>query len=173
MTKALAERSVIRLRSEPLIVSADEFRKVFGLDEDRRPLEYIQNEYEEQEQGKVVVDHATGLMWQKSGSKGSMTHDKTQGYIDQLNKEQFAGYTDWRLPTIPELMSLLEPEKQENGMYLDPIFVIPDVKYYWCWSADRLSKGASSESAWLVHFNYGDVSWNFLNGNYYVRAVRP
>ncbi|MCP4286721.1 MAG: DUF1566 domain-containing protein, partial [Gammaproteobacteria bacterium] len=133
-----AASPVIRLRSEPLPVSEDEDEKVFRLDNGRRPLEYIQNDFEDQ--GDVVVDHATGLMWQKAGSD-RMLYKDAPAYIDTLNREQFAGYDDWRLPTIPELMSLLEPEKSSNRLYIDSIF---DKTQRWCWSADRLSEGGSS-----------------------------
>jgi hypothetical protein len=159
-------------------VSEDEAQQVFGLTTQKfkiadteysgwRPLEYIQNEYEDQ--GEVVVDHATGLMWQKSGSPNFMTYQEAQAYIEQLNTQKFAGYSDWRLPTIPELMSLLEPEKQSNDLYINPIF---DAEQWWCWSADRRIKGESSPgAAWRVYFDVGSVYWGSLN-SYYVRAVR-
>lgn len=157
------------LRSEPLTVSEKEFTKVFGLDEDLRPLEYIQNDYEAQ--GEVVVDHATGLVWQKSGSKDSLTYEKALEYVQKLNQEKFAGYNDWRLPTIPELMSLLEPEKQSNDLYINPMF---DAEQWWCWSADRLpeGEGGSSGAAWRANFYLGHVYWLLVKNFHYVRCVR-
>ena len=171
MTKALTERKVIRLRSEPLMVSEDKCFEVFKLGEDQRPLEYIQNEYDDQ--GKVVFDRATGLMWQKSGSEKELTYQDAETYIRKLNDEQFAGYNDWRMPTIPELMSLLEPEKQSNEIYISPIFHIPE-KLYWVWSADkRPSDSGSPSAAWVVYFDFGDVGWDsLLSDKYDVRAVR-
>ena len=153
----------IHLRSEPQTVSQDEFKKVFGLDENRRPRKYIVNDFEER--GDVVVDHATGLMWQKSGSGNYMTYNDALKYIKQLNRERFAGYNDWRLPTIPELMSLLEPGKSSNGSYINAIF---DERQRWCWSSDK----RSSAAAWYVYFNLGNVYWNYLDYTRYVRAVR-
>ncbi|MCP5087084.1 MAG: TIR domain-containing protein, partial [Rhodobacteraceae bacterium] len=118
----------IRLRSEPKPVSKDMMQQECGLTLDEktysfpvwRPVECVQNQYEDR--SDVIIDHATGLTWQKSGSSNYMTYQKAQEYVKQLNRERFAGFNDWRLPTIPELMSLLEPEKSSNGLYLNSIF---------------------------------------------------
>ncbi len=188
VTTSLA-RVIIQLRSEPQPVSEAEFLKVFKLDENWRPLEYIQNDYEDR--GDAVIDHATGLMWQKSGSEEYLTYEDALKYIITLDKERFAGYGDWRLPTIPELMSLIEPDKQTNDLYLNPIF---DEKQWWCWSSDRMLSGqrvskkrrfrawldrlrkksqrGSPSSAWGVYFYLGLVGWDPLDGERYVRAVR-
>ncbi|MCP4368274.1 MAG: DUF1566 domain-containing protein [Deltaproteobacteria bacterium] len=135
---------------------------------EQAPRTYIENDYEDR--GEVVVDHATGLMWQKSGSD-RLTYKKAINYVAGLNRRKFAGYADWRLPTIPELMSLLEPEKLSNAQYINPIF---DRKQRWCWSADKRHKKGegSSGSAWDVYFDYGIVYWLNLNLVVYVRVVR-
>ena len=169
MTKALVERTVIRLRSTPETVFEESAPEIFGIsDVPGTPLEYIQNDYEAQD--TVVIDHATGLMWQRAGSENYMIYNETQQYIQQLNQQKFAGHSDWRLPTIPELMSLLEPEKH-GKLYIDPIF---DATQIWCWSSDlRQIKGKSSrESAWLVVFHFGYVSRGYFYYEYYVRCVR-
>jgi hypothetical protein len=164
---------IISLRSEPLTVSTQEFKKVFGLTEDQRPLEYIQNEYEDQ--GEVIVDHATGPMWQKAGSDKRMLFRNTKAYIDDLNARKFAGFNDWRLPTIPELMSLLEPEKQSNDLYINAVFEISGRGLLdWYWSADlrQIKDESSPGSAWLVRFSSVNVGWGLLYRNGYGRAVR-
>ena len=150
-------------------IAENEALEAFGLNNERRSVEYTTNHYEDQ--GEVVVDHATGLMWQKAGSEKYIDYPAARKYIQELNRKRFAGYDDWRLPTIPELMSLLELEKQSNGLYINPIF---DSTQQWCWSADlRQTKDeGSSGSAWRVSFNYGDVYWYDFRDDYYVRAVR-
>ncbi|OQX21156.1 MAG: hypothetical protein BWK80_34270, partial [Desulfobacteraceae bacterium IS3] len=62
-----AKKSRYSLRSKPITVSQEEFKKVFGLNENLRPLEYIQNEFEDNRDG-TITDNATGLIWQQSGS---------------------------------------------------------------------------------------------------------
>lgn len=69
----------------------------------------------------VIVDRRTSLMWQRDGIDiGSLRH--IQKKIEELNRESFAGFADWRLPTMEEAMSLMEPEKNPKGLYLHPAF---------------------------------------------------
>jgi len=156
-------RQQYHLRNTPLNVSVNAYQKVFRLNQGGRPLTYIQNAYEDRDQ--VVVDHATGLMWQKSGSS-SVTYREGRAYIKQVNNHTFAGSNTWRLPTIPELISLLEPTEKNGILYIDPIF---DNTQRYCWSADLED---SSESAWVVYFDGGFVYWNDFYNSGSVRAVR-
>jgi hypothetical protein len=106
----------------------------------------INHEYELQQQGKVVVDHITGLMWQQSGSPEKMNFENVKASVTQLNKEGFAGFNDWRLPTLEEAMSLMEPQKSSIGLYIKSKF---DKTQQWIWTADIHStegRGLSSSS---------------------------
>ena len=161
-------QKVLQLRSEPLTVSEHEALRVFGLTEESRPLTYIENNFEDK--GEVIVDYATGLMWQQSGSKAALAYNRAQEYIEELNRQKFAGYDGWRLPTIPELMSLLEPQKRSNNLYINPMF---DDRQRLCWSADKcLSIKGLSESSWLVSFGLGLVPRDRRLDFSYVRGIR-
>src|SRR5208282_2855879 len=70
----------------------------------------------------VVVDHATGLMWQRGGSgENSEQADwkETEGYVQRLNAKKLAGFDDWRLPTLEEAMSLMTPAGEGQPGELD------------------------------------------------------
>lgn len=65
----------------------------------------------------TVTDHATGLMWVQStdtnGDGDINVSDKfsisdAKAYVAQLNQQQYAGYNDWRLPSIKEQYSLID-----------------------------------------------------------------
>lgn len=60
---------------------------------------------------KVVIDHASNLMWHQSGSTNGMNWENAHRWIERLNTKGYAGYHDWRLPTVEEATSLLEPSK--------------------------------------------------------------
>jgi len=125
------------------------------------------HEFEAQNGGTVVYDCATGLMWQKSGSQSDMNYERAKKYIPELNHEQFAGYNDWRLPTLEEAMTLMEPTQKNSGLHIDPVFDPCQVRI---WTSDFRRDSMS----WVVRFDAGycDYVYNDSNNNYSVRAVR-
>jgi len=116
---------------------------------------------------EVVIDRSTGLMWQQAASSQQMAYRLAMEWINNLNKCGFAGYNDWRLPTLEEAMTLMERSPNNEGLYIDPIF---NSKHrLWVWTSDR----GNADSAWYVNFNYGYSQLNRIkSGNNYVRAVR-
>ena len=83
---------------------------------------------------EVVVDNATGLMWMREGSDNYLKWDEAQKWVTRLNQLGYAGYQDWRLPTLEEAASLLEPNKRD-GLYIDPVF---SRRQDGCWTGDRM-----------------------------------
>ncbi len=122
------------------------------------------NNYILQKGGKVVFDNGCLLTWQRSGSENSMKYENAKSYIAQLNSNQFAGYNDWRLPTLEEAMSLMEPTVKNDNLYIDPVF---DTIQRYIWTSDL--KDASF--AWAVNLYDGDCGVYSGSGGY-VRAVR-
>jgi tetratricopeptide (TPR) repeat protein len=118
----------------------------------------------------VVVDNATGLMWHQSGSDEYMNWNKAKEWVEDLNSEEgYAGYHDWRLPTVEEAASLLEPSKKNGNLYIDPIF---SKKQGHIWAGDKFG----SEAAWGANFysggGMGGGDWGRIGRHEYVRPVR-
>lgn len=154
------QEKTYQLRHKPILVQNDAYAyKFFGLDERLRPLSYIKNNFRDNGDG-TVTDSVTELVWQKSGSETYITYPEAQEYIRQMN---IGGNEGWRLPTVEEFISLLEPQKQSNELHINPIF---HKKQCWCWTADR----RSPFSVWHVNFDRG--YFHHYEDRCYVRAVR-
>ncbi|MBT3880386.1 MAG: DUF1566 domain-containing protein [Candidatus Scalindua sp.] len=127
----------------------------------------IHHQYEIKSVGyeKVVIDHATGLMWHQNGSERFKDKEKIAGWVDNLNLKGYAGFNDWRLPTAEEAASLLEPTQKFNDMYVDKVF---DNKQPWIWTGDSYGYDA----AWAMSACYGSVFWSKYNEYYSIRPVR-
>lgn len=67
----------------------------------------------------TITDNVTGLMWaQDMGDKVSFTDAFTKA-----SESSLGGYSDWRVPTIKELYSLILFTGQLSGMYADKLFI--------------------------------------------------
>jgi len=116
---------------------------------------------------KLVLDKITNLMWQQSGSTNIMTYAEAEKYIRGLNNDNkpFAGLTGWRLPTLEEAMSLMEPQKKNGDLYIDPKFNQNQTRI---WTVDNSIEGP----AFNVSFYSGYRGYFSNGGSNFVRAVR-
>ncbi len=118
-------------------------------------------------QEAVVIDRATGLMWQQSASVQPMLFRHALAWVENLNKSGYAGFHDWRMPTLAEAMTLMEQTPNESGLFLDPIFDV--TQRAWMWTSER----GQEDLAWYVNFNYGYNQLNRTKSTHNtVRAVR-
>ncbi len=105
---------------------------------------------------KVVVDNATGLMWHQSGSDDEKEEGKAKEWVEDLNSEEgYAGYNDWRLPTVDEAASLLESSEKYVGLSIDPVFSNSQSHV---WARDR----DGTVVGWRVYFANGNERRNYI-----------
>jgi hypothetical protein len=113
----------------------------------------------------VVLDQFTGLLWQGGGSH-PVTADQAAAVVSAMNSRRWGGYSDWRLPTIVEALSLMCPLKYESvkrPFIVDPF---PD-RPTEVWTIDT-----HEPDRWVV--NYNRAGWGLLPPyrSSFVRAVR-
>lgn len=156
------------------------------------PLAYVDNG------DGTITDMSTGLMWEKKDDAGGL-HDKDNTYVwsgngteetiwdwlDDVNAEGgtgFAGHSDWRIPNVRELQSLVSYGRGGIGIRpVEPPFdtnCAPTCTLRTCsctddynyWSAT--TNVANPDVAWFVSFFIGNVGLDGKGGDDNVRAVR-
>jgi len=126
----------------------------FGLLDIARPS----TDYADQGNG-TVIHNPTGLTWQRcavgqswtgsacTGTPGAFTWDTAR-----LLTSSLAGETDWRLPTVEELVSLVDYTQYAPAINTTQF---PNTLSSYFWSGSPYA--GYSSSAWLVNFGYGNA----------------
>lgn len=123
----------------------------------------------------TVYDTKTQLVWKQcpeglsgvSCNIGTATAMNWKAALEAASASTFSGFSDWRLPNVKELSSIVE-----GRCYLPSINInrFPNTPSSLFWSSSV--NAYDPDYAWDVSFNYGnDVSYN-KSGNDYVRLVR-
>lgn len=113
-------------------------------------------------ENKTWLDEEIGLMWQvkidASEEHGRLPWSDIFKYCDNKNKENFGGFSDWRIPTIEELETLVTNEAHPNCYGYDeesfikkPLLYSMSMKYGRFWSCT--SNNDDYNFAYGVNFN--------------------
>jgi len=125
---------------------------------------------------ETITDNNTNLMWQKcsrglSGAGCATGTVVTNYWADALSYCEglnFAGQTDWRLPNVKELQSIVNYQNYSPAIDTT-YFPATQSAYYW----SGTTYGDNPASAWYVNFYDGYVSDGDKDTSLlYVRCVR-
>ncbi len=116
-------------------------------------IEYIPKEIEIE----TWTDPDTGLVWEKQGSDQTMSWKEALKYAETLGD-------NWRLPTVQELLSLIDFSK------VNPACKIGNTHTLVYWSSTIYAGG--TYDAWHVGFYDGHVYYGYKGSNYYVHCIR-
>jgi len=128
----------------------------------------------------TATDRKTGLAWMRCTVGQRWENGECAGQaalhdwgavLDAAGRinsgDGFAGHTDWRVPTLAELASVVERQCYDPAIDLT-VFPATPVTGYWSSSPDpRYSRGAM-----LVHFKYGDAYMGNVSQYWALRLVR-
>ena len=139
--------------------------------------------------GKGVSDVALGWVENSPGNKypesrwdgSGDRYDDWDELITAANSEQLCGFSDWRVPDLYQLASLVRCRGGSyknldngcSGSYQKPTIdteYFPDATSGWYWSASP--SAYSSNYAWQLNFYSGYDYLNFRVINHHVRLVR-
>ena len=101
----------------------------------------------------TVMDHNTKLMWTKDADLCS-----TKNWWDAANycwDLTLANHSDWSLPYISELNTLIDEAQVDPAMPLDNPFTNVQSDFYW----SSTTNAYLTDLAWGVHFSNGSVGY--------------
>lgn len=128
-----------------------------------RGNEYGINDYNDNG-NETITDNATGLMWSQNDNGEGITWADALAYAEN---SELGGYTDWRLPNVKELQSIVDytrsitaTDPDNVGPAIDPLFNCTpytseagydDYGYYWTSTSAYFSTAATEMYyAWYV-----------------------
>lgn len=82
---------------------------------------YGKNDFVDNGDG-TITDNATGLMWMQNDNGSAILWENALNYAENLS---YAGYSDWRLPDIKELQSIIDYSRSPsttNSAAIDALF---------------------------------------------------
>ncbi len=105
------------------------------------------------------------LLWQdnKDTIKVKKSWSDANSYCSSLS---LAGFDDWRLPSIEELLSITDLNRYNPA--IKSVFKNAKSDYYWSSTANA----SVTSDAWYVGFHYGNADWSFKSKTNSVRCVR-
>jgi hypothetical protein len=138
----------------------------------------VANRYSDQNDG-TIIDTKTNLQWmrfalgQSWNGKINLSEAKRYNWQEALNAADdlnqsggFSGYTDWRVPTIDELKTLIERGKKPAINHAT--FPATPLSLFW---SSTIAVNVNN-SAWAVYFYGGSAYWYGKTSYYYLRLVR-
>ncbi|KJU85003.1 secreted protein containing DUF1566 [Candidatus Magnetobacterium bavaricum] len=137
---------------------------------------------------QTMTDNLTGLVWTKDAGTptvgncvgGSMDWQAALDYVACLNAANYLGQSDWRLPNINELESVVNAGQTNPATWLnaqgfinaqseDPSILWQSFKYGY-WSSTTYTSDTSN--AWVIFMNNGSLYAFDKSSNAYVWVLR-
>ncbi len=124
---------------------------------------------------KTISDKATGLMWQKEDSGKGMNWEEALKYAEKMNEQNYLGYSDWRVPNIKELQSIVDYSRSPevtSSPAIDPIFKTTKIKneageadypYFWS-STTHCSTSLRNIGTAAAYISFGRGLGNMQQG---------
>ena len=124
----------------------------------------------------TVIDNRTSLEWQRVEAPTTMMQFAARSYCAELD---LGGHSDWVLPTIKELLSLVDPTRGNNDPLMNPTpsidpIAFPDnplMEEFWS-DTPVMNVPNMNTHAWAVDFKQGNSFRPQVDFLLEVRCVR-
>jgi len=114
---------------------------------------------------RVFVDKSTSLIWQdhQDNRELSITYYQSQDYCEKL---VIGKYTDFRMPTLVELQSIVDYKNYKPAIKKGFDYVSDE--YYW----STTPFAGEKKVVWLIHFKKGERTVKDMHYDRHIRCVQ-
>ena len=94
----------------------------------------------------TATDTENGLVWCREDSwqifQDWLNFQEALGFVDEMNKKDFLGHHDWRIPEREEAEKIFDPQssilaRSNQEIHLDPVFAPGGGNGTWCLPFDQ------------------------------------
>ncbi len=126
----------------------------------------------------TISDNATELMWSQNDSGEGLNWEEALDWVQQKNTENYLGHSDWRLPNVKELQSIVDYSRSpdtSNSAAIDPLFNVSsfsnvggETDYPYFWSGTTHANMQNGNNAAYITFGRA-LGWMEMppNSGYY------
>lgn len=121
-------------------------------------------------------------MWHQSGSPIFYMEDDMANWLAALNRSKYAGFSDWRLPTLEEAATLIEKNNEQgpvgqiletkSRLYINNLFSANQIDI-WTGHGGTHVWDNNIKSRWEVSFWYGRYEMGSESKDYNTVSIRP
>ncbi len=169
-----------RIKGYGLSMPSAGVEKTFFVIYVRGNSDYGQNDFSDNSDG-TITDASTELMWSQNDSGEGLTWEAALAWVQTKNAETYLGYSDWRLPNVKQLHSIVDYTRSPgttDSAAIDPLFNATsitneanqsDYPCYWSgtthanWS-EEMGGSAGAYVAFGRAMGYMDGGWQDVHG---------
>ncbi len=137
-----------------------------------------QPSYARSADGLTVYDNVTGLTWVQNpdlngdgavNTGDKLTYSQAQAYVDTVNAQGLGGFSDWRLPTIKQLYSLIDfrgTDPPVEGTNIAGLIPFIDTAYFGFGYGDTSAGDRIIDSQWVTSTLYAANNGQMFGVNF-------
>jgi hypothetical protein len=123
----------------------------------------------------TITDNATVMMWSRDDSGSGLNWEETLAWVETQNDANYLGYSDWRLPNVKELQSIVDYTRSPDttgSAAIDPLFYATPITneggesdYAFYWSSTTHANWTSQPGRAGAYVSFGR-GLGYMNGDW-------
>lgn len=133
-----------------------------------RGISWPLNRFEHED--KIIQDKLTGLQWLRNANHAEFpfSWQEALDFVQDMNQQQYLGFSDWRVPNRRELYSLMDLQSKNPALPKDHPFENVFQSWYWTSTTAVISPA----HAWYINMEGARMFYGGKDQSYFIWPVR-